>query len=157
MSNGTKACGFYSNNVDIFYVTPAGRTWLVANPDGGPLEEQDQMPADVEPIDGLMDPTEAIAYCEAIEAESGEKLSDRAEAEMGFVTLFETGQNDAHWSIEERDDGVLVCSSNAETRRVFGPEGYQGWNMDSFRNGLVGDGVSPELAERVIAQIERRD
>ncbi len=74
------------------------------------------------------------------------------ETTNGFTTLFETGEGDGRWSIEEDADGLLCVSSNAETRRVIAPDSYLGWNADQFRADLIRDGVSEDLADRVIEQ-----
>ena len=68
--------GFYSTAVDTFYVTPAGRVWLVASEDDLPAVREmttDDL-AGAEPTSDLVDVTEAIHYCRQIQDASGEVL-----------------------------------------------------------------------------------
>lgn len=69
-----------------------------------------------------------------------------------YTLLFEAGEGEGHWTIEESPDGSLVVTSNAETRRVVEPANHRGWDADAFRAELRNAGMGEELIDRYFAQ-----
>lgn len=75
----SKFAGFYGNTTEVFYFTPSGRVWLVASEDELPEpREVSRIPADIEKIDQMVTPEEAINYCQQIQELSGEILLTEA-------------------------------------------------------------------------------
>ena len=74
MATATKTAGFYGTEIETFYATPAGRAWIVASPDFDGIREIDGIPDGAASLDGLIDPAEAIGYCQQVQDESGEVL-----------------------------------------------------------------------------------
>lgn len=77
MTTRTKATGFYGTDSETYYVTPAGRVWIVASEDylgtQDPVEI-DGLPDTATPVDGLMTPDEKAENLGRIEKVSGESL-----------------------------------------------------------------------------------
>lgn len=72
-------CGFYElYNVNVYYVTPSGRAWIVASCDDLGPDPREIDPADIPdgvvPVDDLLTPEEAIGHVERIQEVSGEHL-----------------------------------------------------------------------------------
>jgi hypothetical protein len=76
----TLTAGFYATDAGVFYLTPAGRLWIVSSPDFDGIREVGpaDLPADATPADDLLTPDECIGYCLSVEAESGETLTETA-------------------------------------------------------------------------------
>lgn len=70
----------------------------------------------------------------------------------GYTLLFESGEGDGYWTIEEDPEGLLCLTSNAETRRVIDFDRWRGLDIEQLRSDLVRDGVPAELIERMIEQ-----
>lgn len=76
MAITTKTAGFYANEIEVFFVTPAGRAWIVSSPDFDGIREIDpaDLPSDAGEIDHSLTPEEYFEYLEQVEAEGGEAL-----------------------------------------------------------------------------------
>lgn len=69
--------GFYGTDEEVYYLAPSGRTWIVASADDlgpGEVTEIASVPEGATEVGDLLTPEESIAYCRAVERESGEKL-----------------------------------------------------------------------------------
>jgi hypothetical protein len=71
--------GFYGTDSGTYYVTPSGRAWVVQGDDLIEYpREIEAVPAGALPVDGLMDPDQAVDFLRAIEYWSGETLIEEA-------------------------------------------------------------------------------
>lgn len=69
-----------------------------------------------------------------------------------YTLLFESGEGDTYWTIEESPEGLLCITSNAETRRTIEPANYRGWDADEFRVSLEAEGMESDLIDRIFEQ-----
>ena len=76
MANDARQPGFYMTATDFWYLTPAGRVWLIGSEDMGPDEpvQHQRLPRNATPADDLLTPDECIDHCRRIEAECDEVL-----------------------------------------------------------------------------------
>lgn len=72
--NATKRTGgFYATDEEVFYITPSGRSWIVASPDGGPDPEEikvSDIPEDATEVDNSLTGDEQAEYMRAVEVVS---------------------------------------------------------------------------------------
>ena len=75
------AAGFWGSaqTGETYYFTPTGRIWLVSSEDDLPeprelIEHVSEIPDDIDRIDKMVTPEEAIAWCRQIQEISGEIL-----------------------------------------------------------------------------------
>lgn len=78
-TNMTRTTGFYGTDSEVYYVTSAGKAWIVSSEDD--LGTQDpveikvaDIPEAATLVNGLMTPREAITHLRRIEAVGEEKL-----------------------------------------------------------------------------------
>jgi hypothetical protein len=84
MMSETRTCGFHASDAETYYVAPDGRAWIVQSGDDlgttDPVEiDPVRIPADAQPVDGLLTPGEAIEHCRRIERVSGLSLVELTE------------------------------------------------------------------------------
>lgn len=76
MANDARQPGFYATATDLWYLTPAGRVWLIGSDDMVPDEpvQYQRLPRNATSADDLLTPDESIGHCRRIEAEGDEVL-----------------------------------------------------------------------------------
>lgn len=70
-----------------------------------------------------------------------------------YTTLYETGQNDSLFRLEETPEGLLCMTTNADARRVVSARDYHGWDLDALRVDLLADGIPEAIVDRFMTQI----